>query len=228
MKFGFELEFFCEKVDPNWDGVLTEGQIDSPMVPCLVPSGLPLDECGWLVEVRSEPHSDIRKAFALLDAEVESVKEQAKKKGIRLIQRPLYEIPRALKVEAARLHTKGLIRYQNIYGHETHRCPTKLATASLHISFTNERVKTFQRESFTVDGKYIRTSKYTEEFRYQGFVDHAKIFVGLDVAFAKEIRAAQRNPGFYEVKHDGRIEYRSLPNDIDLNKVREVLEKLCK
>lgn len=228
MKFGFELEFFCQKVDPTWDGTLTEGMTDSPLVPCLVPPGLPYDECGWLVEVRSEPHSDIRKAIALLNAEVELVTGQAKEKGIRLLRKPLFEIPRELKVQAARQHTKGLIKYQNIYGHETHRCPTRLQTASLHISLTNEREKTFRKSTFTVDGKYIRTTEVTEAFRYQGFVDHAKIFVGLDNAFAKEIRAAQRNPGFYERKDDGRIEYRSLPNDVDLEKVRTVLSELCK
>jgi hypothetical protein len=227
MKFGFELELFCEKVDPSWDGTLTDGMLDSPMVPCLVPSGLPYDECGWLVEVRSEPHTDIRKAIALLNAELELVQQQAKAKGIRLIRKPLYEIPRDLKVQAARLHTKGLIRYQNIYGYETHRCPTRLQTASLHISFTNEREKTFRKTDWSIDGKFIRKTETTETFRYQGFIDHAKIFVGLDTAFAKEIRAAQRNPGFYERKDDGRIEYRSLPNDVDLEKVRTVLEKLC-
>lgn len=81
MKYGFELEFFCEKVDPTWDGTLKEGMTDSPMVPCLVPAGLPYDECGWLVEVRSEPHADLRCAIALLQAEVEKVTEQAKAKG---------------------------------------------------------------------------------------------------------------------------------------------------
>lgn len=61
------------------------------------------------------------------------------------------------------------------------------------------------------------------EFSYPGFVDHAMLVGRLDSAFKAEIRAARRNPGFYERKGDGRIEYRSLPNNVDLEKVREVL-----
>lgn len=216
MKFGFELELFCRTP--------IEGEVGGKY--CLVPPGLPYDECGWLVEVRSEPHYDLRKAIALLEAETIAVTEQAAKKSIILVRQPLAEIPRDLKVQAARQHTKGLIRYRNIYGHETHRCRTNLATASLHISFTNEREKVFRYTNRTIEGKYIKEASVTESFKYNGFIDHAKIIVGLDKAFAADIRAAQRNPGFYEVKDDGRIEYRSLPNDVDLNKVREVLTEL--
>lgn len=211
MKFGFELELFCISADDK---------------PCLVPAGLPYDECGWLVEVRSEPHSDVRKALALLNAELECVDRQAAEKGIKLLRIPLMEIPRDLKVEAARRHMKGLIQYQNIYGHQTHRCPARLQTASLHVSLTNEQVRTFSRTNWAFDGKFIVKQRETEEFRYQGFIDHAKLIVGFDVAFAADIRKAQRNPGFYEVKPDGRIEYRSLPNNVDLVKVGDVLEKL--
>lgn len=212
MKFGFELELFCRTPLKDDKG----GDV------CLVPTDLPYDECGWLVEVRSEPHSDVRKAIALLNAELEAVTEQATKANIILVQQPLMEVPRALKVQAARKHGKGLINYRNIYGHETHHNSTKLQTASLHISFTNE-----------VDWHYtahVNNSSKGESkvHKYNGFVDHAKLIVGLDRAFAAEIKAAKRNPGFYEVKADGRIEYRSLPNNVDLNKVREVLEKLTK
>lgn len=205
MKFGFELELFCRT--PMIENV--GGQY------CLVPDGLPYDECGWLVEVRSEPHTDIRKAIALLNAELESVTEQATKKSIILMREPMTEIPRNLKVQAARKHGKGLLRYRNVYGHETHRNSTRFQTASLHISFTNEQ-------------KWHYTNKDGQQMshKYPGFVDHAKLIVGLDRAFKAEIAAAKRNPGFYEVKDDGRIEYRSLPNNVDLNKVREELEKL--
>lgn len=216
MKIGFELELFCRKPLENQTG----GDY------CLVPAGLPFDECGWLVEVRSEPHNDLRKAIALLNAELELVREQATKKGVILVQEPVAEIPRTLKVEAARKHIKGLIKYSNIYGHQTHKCKTQFATASLHVSFTNQKVKTFSKISWSLDGKFITKTEFKEDFQYPGFVDHAKIIVGLDKAFAQEIKAAQRNPGFYEVKSDGRIEYRSLPNTIDLAKLRVELEKL--
>ena len=210
MKFGFELELFCrEPLVGDGVGEVVGGNY------VLVPNGLPYDECGWLVEIRSEPHTDIRKAIALLQAEFDSVKEQAIDKGIILEQIPLAEIPRDLKVQAARKHGKGLINYRNIYGYETHKNSTRFQTASVHVSFTDER--TFHYEN--KDGR-------NREFHYPGFVDHAKLIVGLDKAFVAEIKAAKRNPGFYEIKGDGRIEYRSLPNNIDLNKLREVLVEL--
>lgn len=213
MKIGFELEAFCLRERENWEGGLGAGP--HPLDPILVPDGMPFDECGWLVEIRSEPHTDITKAIYLLKAEQELVEAQAKKANCVLSYVPLFEIPRDLKVQAARRNGKGLISYKNIYGHETHKNSTKLATASLHISFTNERTYT-----------YFDKENRKQEFKYPGFVDHAKIIVGLDKAFKTEINRAKRNPGFYEIKTDGRIEYRSLPNDVDLNKVNTVLSEL--
>lgn len=206
MKIGFELEAFC---------------IGPGEVPTLVPSSLPMDECGWLVEVRSEPHKNVTKAVFLLQAEVSLVETEAKKVNLALRYEPLLEIPRELKVQAARRHGKGLLSYQNIYGFKTHRNSTKLATASLHISFTNEREFNYIE---LVAGNIA--TKIDRKFKYPGFVDHAKLIVGLDRAFKEEIRVAKRNPGFYEVKGDGRIEYRSLPNNVNMNKVTQVLQDL--
>jgi hypothetical protein len=139
----------------------------------------------------------------------------ADKKEIDLLYEPLFEIPRDLKVQAAKHYSKGQLKYENIYGYETHRCSTKLATASLHVSFTNELERTYVDHK----GNYV-------EHKYQGFIDHAKFIVALDKAFKKEIKEAKRNPGFYEVKYDGRIEYRSLPNNVSLDKLEEVLRGL--
>lgn len=210
MKFGFELEYFCI------NEAKAIGEVDKP---CLVPDGLPYDECGWLVEVRSEPHTVIKKAIFLLKAEVEHVEAVAQRKGVKLGKVPLLAIPRDLKVKAAREHSKGRLTYRNVYGHETHRNGTNLATASLHISVTEERKFHYLKK--------VDTSHYEpSSFSYPGFVDHAKLIIGLDLAFKDEIRKARRNPGFYEVKGDGRLEYRSLPNDVDLDKVERELKRL--
>lgn len=201
IKLGFELEAF----------VLRDGS------PIIVPTHLPYDECGWLAEIRSEPHTGVRKAVHLLLAEKEAVEALAIKENCVLSYVPLLAIPRAMKVQAARKHGKGIISYQNIYGHETHKNSTNLATASLHVSFTNEQ--TF---------KYTDAKERPQTHTYNGFVDHAKLIVGLDKAFKDELKASKRNPGFYERKGDGRIEYRSLPNNVDLTKVAEVLTGLLK
>lgn len=201
MKLGFELEEFVT-LDGN---------------PVLVPASMPKDECGWLVETRSEPHTNVTMALMLLMGELELTARQAKKLGVTLVRVPLMEISRDLKVQAARVNAKGLLSYRNIYGFETHRAPSKLATASLHVSFTNEQSFAYTNK----DGREITRT-------YPGFVDHAKLIVGLDKAFATEIKAAKRNPGFYEVKSDGRIEYRSLPNTVEFAKLDEVLSALLK
>ncbi len=198
LKFGFEVESFCLRDDK----------------PILVPSGLPFDECGWLVEARSEPHHNVRKAIYLLKAELEQVDLDAKKQGVTLAYTPYMEISRALRVEAARNFKKGRLAFKNVYGHATHRCSTRFATAALHVSVTNE-------QEF---GYYDKDNKYQTR-KYPGFVDHAALIALLDKSFKQEIAAAKRNPGFYEVKVDGRIEYRSLPNNVDLDKLCKVLQE---
>lgn len=234
MKIGFELELFCTKPDPKHLALDTTGPEN--YIPCLVPNGLPYDECGWLVEVRSEPHSDIGKAIALFDAEINAVYRKASRLGVTLLREPLLEVPRELKVAAARKYTKGKIAYQNIYGYETHRCSTKFATAALHISVTNTQEQKVMVKGYLarqsagwldrlIFGSVVATN--TEKvIKYSGFIDHAKLIGRLDLAFKDEIREAKRNPGFYEVKSDGRIEYRSLPNNVDLGKLQTELEKI--
>lgn len=230
MKYGFELEAFVLREEEGATHPALRHPTGPPdnvtevrRVPVLVPDTLPFDECGWLAEVRSEPHRDITKAIYLLQAETKEVERLAKKAGVTLSYVPLLEIPRDLKVKAARAHGKGLIRFRNLYGHETHRNSTKLQTASLHVSVTEEKVYSYTRAITTA-----ATGCYSapHQFIYPGFVDHAKLIVGLDKAFAAEIKAAKRNPGFYEVKADGRIEYRSLPNNVDLGKLEDVLRRL--
>lgn len=200
MMIGFELEMFC---------------LDKLGKPILVPSPLPLDECGWLVEVRSEPHHNVTKAIHLFLAEMSIVEAQALKAGVNLLMTSLYDIPRDLKVEARRKGVKGLLHYDNIYGFQNHK--TNLATASLHVSFTNEKTFAYRDEK-----NDPRTHKYP------GFVDHAKIIVALDKAFKQEIKDSKRNPGFYERKSDGRIEYRSLPNTVSLAKLETTLQEILK
>ena len=233
LKIGFELELFCRTFEEDGGG----GEY------CLVPDGLPYDECGWLVEVRSEPHHDLDKAIALLEAELLIVARAAWKAGVVLVREPLIEIPRELRVAAARIHDKGRISYQNIYGHQTHRCSPRFATAALHISLTNSHCFQYFKPEYTksagtVQGSMFGWAKFNlptpkiamkeAEFGYPGFVDHALLIGFLDKYFKTEIRAARRNPGFYERKADGRIEYRSLPNNVDLEKVRDVIGSIYK
>jgi hypothetical protein len=58
--------------------------------------------------------------------------------------------------------------------------------------------------------------------------DFRPIIERLDKEFAAELKMSNRQPGFYAVKDDCRVEYRSLPNFVftpDLAKIKPLLER---
>lgn len=196
MKFGLEVEFFL---------------LDKLGTPMLVPSGVPKDDCGWLVEARGEPANSIYKAVGSVVAETAQIKALLAKdfNDVLLdLKTPWRKLDQALLKAARRANSKGPVKYQNLYGHKDPAIGN-VQTAGTHISFTNPRT-------------YFDDSKQTQE--YYAFWDYRPLFEALDHRFLNEIRAARRRPGFYEVKSDGRIEYRSLPNMIDLWEVAEFIE----
>lgn len=200
LKFGLEKEFFC---------LSTEDKSVS-----VVPKGMAADSCGWLVEARGNAFTNIVDAVFSLHADIHRLVKEAGGKGVILVDTPLLKVPRDVRVAAARASAKGLISYENLYGYQHHKNTGLDATAGVHISFTRP---------VTVDRGEGRESGILN-----GMFDWAKIFIGLDKAFAAEIKAAKRLPGFYELKDDGRIEYRSLPANVDLNKVMDVVHTLTK
>jgi len=190
MKFGFELEaFLC---NPAGDFVLA-------------PQGIPMDDCGWLVEYRGEPAGTATKAAGLLEAERQRVNRKLSLLDLKPVLVPYAKIDRATKLAARREHTKGLLRYQNLYGLK----PTTADAAGLHISFTKPReINTQQLGTVVVNQLW----------------DFPQLFRALDQLYAKEIKAAKRRPGFYEIKEDQRIEYRSLPNTVDVWALTDFLD----
>ena len=177
---------------------------------CLAPRQLPYDECGYLVEARGKARETIREAVYSLMAEEDRLLGIELDCDYTFIESPIEKIPRGLLVKASRYYKKGLTQYQNMYGHEFHANTGDEKTAGIHISFTNPR-KAYRRES-------------ADDYMVNEMFDYIKIFRALDIAFEKEIKKSKRKPGFYEIKCDGRIEYRSLPNDADLHKIIEVVE----
>jgi len=174
----------------------------------IVVSGFPADECGLLVEARGEPHYSITGAiFSLLSKDYE-LQTKAKKESLVLSDQPLMVIPHDVKLEAMRRFAKPLIKYENLYGHKAHKNSLREQTAGVHISFTSP-------QSYSYDNGKI--------YKYNTIFDFVQIFKKLDKAFAEEIKSAKRLPGFYELKTDGRIEYRSLPANVNLFKVIEIL-----
>lgn len=213
MRVGLEKEFF----------VVTENDVPVALVDDVK---LPADECGWLAEARGEPHASIVQAVFSLKASIWEIEQALKRINaarvakattehpaqiLKLCDTPIMRISREVRTAAGRVYQKPLIRYQNLHGHTSHRNTPAEAVAGVHISFTEE-------------GRYTTTNGETRT--YNKNFDWPRIFVELDKAFRDEIAAARRRPGFYELKHDGRVEYRSLPANVDLEKIIEVLRAI--
>lgn len=174
----------------------------------IAPTGLPFDSCGLLAESRGLPFSCPVEAVFSLKADIQRLTDKATKMGLQLVDEPIAKIPRETVIAASRKFVKGLVKHQNLYEYKSHRNNRSELTAAVHISFTDE-------SSFNHD-KGV--------FKYNKMFDWVQLFKYLDKEFSLEIKEAKRNPGFYELKDDGRIEYRSLPANVNLDKVITVLK----
>ena len=208
MRVGLEKEFFVVDEAGNPQVMVEDLQV------------LPYDECGWLAEARGKPYNNIVEAVYSLNATIFVIERQLanvnEKRlinglgGLKLSDAPVMKVDRKLKIKAARKFAKGIIAYQNLYGHDHHKNAQTEQMAGVHISFTEEG-------SYTVDHR---------EYKYCKNFDWPQIFLALDREFKEEIAQSKRRPGFYELKPDGRVEYRSLPANVDLNKLIQVVSKI--
>ena len=222
LKIGLEKEFFL---------LDEEGK---PQIICK-DFNLPYDECGWLVEARGLPFVSITEAVFSLKADIFEIEQKVKNIRTRtdiisgtgdnivvnqgkykLDDTPVMVIDRDVRAEASRHFTKPLVKYGNFYGYKYHSTKSLEATAGVHISFTNSQEVSCVNSS--------SNSPYKQTFNLN--FDWPHIFISLDKAFEAEIKAAKRKPGFYEIKADGRVEYRSLPSNVDLDKVIFYVKKL--
>lgn len=206
IQFGFEREFFV--LDKKRD--VTE-----------VPSHIPNDS-GLLAEARGRPHRDPIDAAFSLKAETHKIRrlvEAVPKRGLQLDFVSDYRtVDREIRINARRTHTKGLIHFQNLYDDKIvgHDVDSDTITAGLHVSVTRQTTTHCQGDGCS------RSTTTNLPFDFARFVRAA------DERFADEIKRAKRRPGFYEMKPDGRIEYRSLPQSISIIMVAEWLAKNVK
>jgi len=195
-KFGLEKEYFIANV-------VTEELM-------VVPTNLPYDESGILVEFRSDAFADIYEAVYNLEAHTHKVLREQLPSNLYVLDNPVMKVSRDLRLKASRVYAKGLTSYQNIYGHTRHRNSLSEHTAGVHISVT-----------YT---KHVYCDK--ETVSYYGMWDWVQFIRLMDEAFADEIKESKRRPGFYEIKSDGRFEYRSLPSNVSMEKIIEVISKV--
>lgn len=206
MKYGLEHEFFV--------------QDSSGSFICLTPErGIPADDCLLLAESRGEPAGNIVDAVHNLMASNYRLDKLVTEKGFSLVQVNCATIPRITHREALRgIRAKGPSLFKNLYGHlEDVKEDRNVVNAAIHVSFTNERVLTYMEHT-----QGASTGRQREQ-KFNTLWDYVQMFRHLDEAFKEEISGANRLPGFYEIKEDGRIEYRSLPATTSLEKIIEVI-----
>jgi hypothetical protein len=200
MQVGFEKEFFLLNEENKPQLIKTN-------------TGIPYDECGWLVEARGMPFNSANDAVYNLKGKIAKITATIQKihPTFSLSDQPFMIVDRTLRAQAAKTFQKPLVRQNNFYGHETHRNSPLEGIAAIHVSLTSQQRYKDQNGN---------------ESHYNVNFDWARIFTKLDLAFKNEIKDAKRNPGFYELKGDGRVEYRSLPANVDLDKLTQVLEEV--
>jgi hypothetical protein len=215
--YGLEREFFFVDAKDNFT---------------LAPDELPTDECKWLLEARGEPSPSIYKAVLSLQLEEGRIKKVASDLGIKVMPVNFLKIPK----ESIRLFLRGnnakpLGSAFNYLGHDHHLVGRGTYTAGTHISVCNH----VQQYSYTYEleltsggvdkkSKINVVNKKHENGTLNRNFNWMKLFINLDKAFKKDIKDARRNPGFFEFKEDGRVEYRSLPATVDMHNLADIVE----
>jgi hypothetical protein len=193
MKYGLELEYFIRK-----NGNISAVPMDKNNIPIL-----PYDESGYLVECRGKPQNTLLDAVYSLKADMFMVQNLVKSAGFDIDSSPVNIIPNDVSNYVRRHYTKGITTFENYYGFDKHNITHNMGTAGIHISFTDP-VDIFDKAT----GITHTTNR---------IFDFIKLFKAIDKEFEHEIKYARRRPGMYELKSDGRIEYRSLPNNLNLD-----------
>jgi len=198
MNFGLEKEMFVTD------------SLGKLVLPCL---GLPTDHNPILAEARGDPANNIIDAVFLLEAQVYRMHKIAERAKQKLSDEPISKINNNLR---DKIHRDSRLRKaadvsENLYGHMRHKNKDNEVTAGVHLSVTNKRT-------------YVINAKENQLGTFNAPWDFAKFVLFMDTLFAVEILKAKRNPGFYEIKPDGRIEYRSLPANVNLYKVIDAVE----
>jgi hypothetical protein len=188
MKIGLEVEFFG-KLAGTTDKIVNVGKYN-----------IPHDEYPILAEARGQASNDVFQAVASVRGEIERITELMKTKGLEPVFVDWQKRDRDLEEEVLRQGLTKQISYQNLFSKRTSSKNKNNIAAGLHISLTEER-----SFSYTVKDDQSRS------FTYNVLFDYPIIFNRIGQEFATEIKASGRVEGFYEVKGDGRVEYRSIP-----------------
>jgi len=205
MQYGMEVEFFLTK----------RNMLVFPKDYGFGHDGYPL-----IGELRSEPHTDPYKMVGEVMGLLAKARHKAAYAGLRLHLQPHFLLTDAMKVEVMRRPelNKGAVTSLNLYEYDDKLDPN-FAHAGIHIHFSG-------RKQVVHYGRCEHCGHVPYESITFSPSPIPEIIKRLDRAFVKEISKAERVAGEYEMKSYG-FEYRSLPNNTDLEKIAKVLDQEC-
>ena len=161
------------------------------------------DDFPGLVEVRNNGGGDLSDQLYLLLAK----KDQYPDVDFQLCAHKFS--PKEKAAIRARHYEKGGVSINNVYG----KNPRDIGSLTL---------ASFQINISLYKGEVSGQKKY-------GIFDFVQTIRNLDEEFKEEIKDHARQPGFYSVKDDIRVEYRSLPNAvIEIVPPQELIKRIKK
>lgn len=220
MKYGIELEFF---VFNRKNEIITARTVTNNV------DGNPL-----IGEIRTGIHNNIVDCIFELKKLIynEQILIESKNCHIRFIPEVILsdEFIRECRKNKAFVNSKRLEALEefSIYpnGAVSKVLPKGLRKASLQINFSENKIFNYtEYRRVEVEDKYRYDSSNTTK-SYASLFNYMNPIFDLDQAFKKEIKDTNRVKGVYAIKEGqlgDRIEYRSLPNNVDLDKIIEVL-----
>ena len=180
--YGFELEGFARD---------SKDQVTIP------PRKWPCDGFPGLLEIRTSGGKPLRKAYGSLLAELFSLSIKDYTPDFQTFEHKFSGKEIAV-LRKDRDFDKDRMDIQNVYNKNPRELNGRtLASFQINISYrlSDER----KEKDVHIPARY-------------GVLDVARIVRNLDTEFSKEIKDSKRQPGFYCLKDNIRLEYRSLPN----------------
>jgi len=172
----------------------TNGRIIEPAL-----FGFPYDEFGFLVEIRTDPHTTCETLLKDFQARFSELEEKAHKLGMHLES-----------LHRRTLNSEFIKCLANKYCHST----LLDTTANIYAGTSKSHATGLDSDCCGTAGLHIHFSRYTRNGkRIQ--LPIVKIVKAMDRHFERTISLARRNLGEFEIKPHG-FEYRSLPSDITL------------
>lgn len=219
MKFGIELEFFVSKgegdkkiyvpaylVTSNTDGNPVIGEIRTGVFDSFIDCIFDLKKRFFLEKTKIEKAGYNLELVSEIKVNDEFLLNL--RKDTKYINKKSLEV-----LEEKSIYPKGSVGKM---------LPRGVYKASLQINFSEHKNFTYtDYVKVTVDDKYKYESK-TATKTYAVVFDYLSLLSKLDVVFLEEIKATKRVSGVYAIKTGelgDRIEYRSLPNTVELDKL---------